>query len=678
MALVLGSLVVGGWALWTALRRAPGGPTRAARPGAGRARRGDRAGPVGARARRGRRASPGSCCGGPTPGWTGCPSSWRSGCWRRSRPHDPAWEARFTEAMAGARFRCSYLNAEEGAVAPDRGTGGWRVMSQVVATAESNRPRPRRAGAHRARRLRGHPAGLLPEQFSDYRVESGGQGAGTRVPGGSRRRRSGSATSCSRSPSPAGHPGGVRHQLVDGHHLDRAPADAGASTVRVRTTWNGAGGIGGFFERTFAPKGLRRVYDEMLARLEPRARRPAEPHRRARVESQGPWPGDRRARRRAVAGLRSAELADLVADGDVLVLSGAGLSTDSGIPDYRGASGSPAPAHPDDLADLHAATRAAGTATGRAASSAGGRCAAPGRTPGTAPSPTCRRRACSAASSPRTSTGCTRPPARRDVVELHGGLDRTVCLHCGDVAGRAELDERLRAANPHFGPRADEVNPDGDAELPDEVLDGFVMVDCLACGGGPLKPDVVFFGETVPRDRVDALLPAARGVRQPARPRLVPDRHERLPVRAAGGRARHPGRRRQPRAHPRRREGRRQGRRPAGRGAARARDPAGVSREVGRTDDGRWIVVDGRRWRAADPALPDDVRTRLLHHLGVARSAVRGAGRADDEDALRRGPGPRPAGQDRPRRARPGLVGPGRRRPPRTLGVGAAGARRRG
>ena len=90
-----------------------------------------------------------------------------------------------------------------------------------------------------------------------------------------------------------------------------------------------------------------------------------------------------------------------------------------------------------------------------------------------------------------------------DVVELHVGLDRTVCLACGDVAGRAELDERLRAANPDFGPRVDEVNPDGDAELPDEVLDGFVMVGCLACGDGPLKPDVVFFGETVPRDRVE-------------------------------------------------------------------------------------------------------------------------------------------------------------------------------
>ena len=54
-----------------------------------------------------------------------------------------------------------------------------------------------------------------------------------------------------------------------------------------------------------------------------------------------------------------------------------------------------------------------------------------------------------------------------------------------------------------------------------------------------------------------------------------------------------------------------------------------MTREVGRTDDGRWIVVGGRRWRTADPALPGDVRARLLHHLGIARSAVR-TSRGDD------------------------------------------------
>ena len=53
-----------------------------------------------------------------------------------------------------------------------------------------------------------------------------------------------------------------------------------------------------------------------------------------------------------------------------------------------------------------------------------------------------------------------------------------------------------------------------------------------------------------------------------------------------------------------------------------------------RTPDGRWIVVDGRRWRAADPELPEQVRARLLHHLGTARSAVRTAKRDNDHAAV--------------------------------------------
>jgi NAD-dependent SIR2 family protein deacetylase len=102
-----------------------------------------------------------------------------------------------------------------------------------------------------------------------------------------------------------------------------------------------------------------------------------------------------------------------------------------------------------------------------------------------------------------------------DVVELHGGLDRVVCLCCGDVTSRAGLDARLTVANPGFGADVERVNPDGDAEVPDEVLEDFVVVDCLRCGSGPLKPDVVFFGERVPPDRTErcfALVDAARAV----------------------------------------------------------------------------------------------------------------------------------------------------------------------
>jgi NAD-dependent SIR2 family protein deacetylase len=195
-------------------------------------------------------------------------------------------------------------------------------------------------------------------------------------------------------------------------------------------------------------------------------------------------------------------LTELVSDGDVVVLSGAGLSTDSGIPDYRGASGSLRRHTPmtyqtftRDPRGRHrywarsfVGWRQIHEARPNAGHEAVGDLQAAGLFGGVIT---------------QNVDGLHQAGGARDVVELHGGLDRTVCLGCGDVAGRAELDLRLQQANPDFGPRVDEVNPDGDAELPDELLDGFVMVPCLACGEGPLKPDVVFFGETVPRERVE-------------------------------------------------------------------------------------------------------------------------------------------------------------------------------
>ncbi|SHF72112.1 NAD-dependent protein deacetylase [Geodermatophilus nigrescens] len=196
------------------------------------------------------------------------------------------------------------------------------------------------------------------------------------------------------------------------------------------------------------------------------------------------------------------ELTGLVADGDVLVLSGAGLSTDSGIPDYRGATGSLRRHTPMTWQTFRRDPR--GRHRYWARSYVGWPQMAAAR-PNAGHSAVARLQRAGLLGGVVTQNvdGLHQAAGARDVVELHGGLDRTVCLSCGDVASRAELHRRLRAANPAFGPRADEVNPDGDAELPDEVLDGFVMVDCRACGSGPLKPDVVFFGETVPRDRVD-------------------------------------------------------------------------------------------------------------------------------------------------------------------------------
>ncbi len=89
------------------------------------------------------------------------------------------------------------------------------------------------------------------------------------------------------------------------------------------------------------------------------------------------------------------------------------------------------------------------------------------------------------------------------VIELHGNLARVICLDCGDVSAREALDARLREANPVFDALPSVINPDGDVTLADDEVRRFHMVGCVVCGG-TLKPDVVFFGETVPRERVQA------------------------------------------------------------------------------------------------------------------------------------------------------------------------------
>src|SRR5919199_2047826 len=142
-------------------------------------------------------------------------------------------------------------------------------MGQVVATAE----RVVRAPADVVRAALAdytttRPA-VLPEQYSEYRVDAGGQGAGTRVhwrlQATSRRVREQDVV-VTEGPDGALVESDANSSMVTSWTVH--PADAGASTVRARTTWNGAGGIGGFFERAFAPKGLQRVHTDLLTRLE--------------------------------------------------------------------------------------------------------------------------------------------------------------------------------------------------------------------------------------------------------------------------------------------------------------------------------------------------------------------------------------------------------------------------
>lgn len=93
----------------------------------------------------------------------------------------------------------------------------------------------------------------------------------------------------------------------------------------------------------------------------------------------------------------------------------------------------------------------------------------------------------------------------RDVVELHGALARVRCLDCDQRISRDDLQDALVAANPDWPERARSVEsaPDGDADLPDELVADFQVIACRACGG-VLMPDVVFFGGSVPRPTLDA------------------------------------------------------------------------------------------------------------------------------------------------------------------------------
>ena len=93
-----------------------------------------------------------------------------------------------------------------------------------------------------------------------------------------------------------------------------------------------------------------------------------------------------------------------------------------------------------------------------------------------------------------------------DVIDLHGRLDRVVCLECGAVVTRAWLQTAMQSANPTFASRASRLAPDGDAELEVDCSD-FDVPDCPRCHG-LLKPDVVFFGDGVPRSRLQAAFDA--------------------------------------------------------------------------------------------------------------------------------------------------------------------------
>jgi NAD-dependent SIR2 family protein deacetylase len=192
-----------------------------------------------------------------------------------------------------------------------------------------------------------------------------------------------------------------------------------------------------------------------------------------------------------------ADAIDVLSGRRILVLTGAGISTDSGIPDYRGPDSPPRtpmtyaefrsgpPARRRYWARSHVGWQALGRARPNAGHRALAALEAAGRTCGLIT---------------QNVDGLHTAAGSRGVVELHGRIADVRCLGCGEVSGRRELHERLDALNPRFGLSLNaRIAPDGDATV--DAVDTFTVADCLTCGG-LLKPDVVFFGENVPKARV--------------------------------------------------------------------------------------------------------------------------------------------------------------------------------
>ncbi|MFC5996850.1 NAD-dependent protein deacetylase [Pseudonocardia hispaniensis] len=197
----------------------------------------------------------------------------------------------------------------------------------------------------------------------------------------------------------------------------------------------------------------------------------------------------------------------------LVALTGAGVSTDSGIPDYRGPnSPSRTPMTYDEFRSGEPARRRywARSHVGwarmrRARPNAGHRALAE-----------LERTGVLRGVITQNVDGLHRAAGSRAVIDLHGRIADVVCLDCRQVTSRDALQERLAALNPGFAADArTETAPDGDAAVEDTA--GFRIAACAACGG-VLKPDVVFFGENVPPDRVartyalvDELAPDAGG-----------------------------------------------------------------------------------------------------------------------------------------------------------------------
>ena len=181
-----------------------------------------------------------------------------------------------------------------------------------------------------------------------------------------------------------------------------------------------------------------------------------------------------------------------------LVLTGAGISTSSGIPDYRGAGR--VQKHPLTFDEFMGSK--ANQARYWARSYVGWhRIASAEPNPGHLALSEAEQLSKIFHIITQNVDGLHQKAGSKNVVELHGRLDRVLCTGCGDILARSELDGRIHALNPNFRDLENvEFSPDGDAEV--EPPRDFQVPSCGVCGSH-YKPDVVFFGEQVPKTRVE-------------------------------------------------------------------------------------------------------------------------------------------------------------------------------
>ncbi|MFU8802826.1 MAG: NAD-dependent protein deacetylase [Bradymonadaceae bacterium] len=196
-------------------------------------------------------------------------------------------------------------------------------------------------------------------------------------------------------------------------------------------------------------------------------------------------------------------LVDLVSGRSIVALTGAGCSTESGIPDYRGPKTREKARNPIQYLEFVRHESARRRYWARSALGWPRLAAA-------------RHNACHDALATLEEAGCVRgiitqnvdrlhhAAGSRRVIELHGALAQVICLACRRIELRNSLQTRIERLNPGWVKTSGkELAPDGDMELPEEVPEDFRIPSCRICDG-ILKPHVVFFGENVPRPIVDS------------------------------------------------------------------------------------------------------------------------------------------------------------------------------